>query len=81
MSELGDDVSNYCCEDLETVLATGGEDAAVFEHESGLILLNAGRIEQDGEEGALLLTVQFCPFCGTELQSDDDIDAALEAVN
>ena len=80
MSDIGE-VSNYCCEDLETVLATGGEDAAVFEHESGLILLNAGRIEQDGEEGALLLTVQFCPFCGTQLQSDDDIDAALEAVN
>ena len=80
MSDIGE-VSNYCCEDLETVLATGGEDAAVFEHESGLILLNAGRIEQDGEEGALLLTVQFCPFCGTELQSEDDIDAALEAVN
>lgn len=80
MSDIGE-VSNYCCEDLETVLATGGEDATVFEHESGLILLNAGRIEQDGEEGALLLTVQFCPFCGTQLQSDDDIDAALEAVN
>ena len=80
MSDLRE-VSNYCCEDLETCLSAGGEDAAVFEHESGLILLNAGRIEQDGEEGALLLTVQFCPFCGTELQSDDDIDAALEAVN
>ena len=72
---------NYCCEDLEACLAAGGEDAALFEHESGLILLNAGRVEQEGEEGALLFTVQFCPFCGSELQSDDDIDAALEAVN
>jgi hypothetical protein len=76
-----DEAGNYCCEDLEACLGAGGEDAALFEHESGLILLNAGRVEQDGEEGALLVTVQFCPFCGTELQSDEDIDAALEAVN
>jgi hypothetical protein len=76
-----DEAENYCCEDLGACLAAGGEDAALFEHESGLILLNAGRVEQDGEEGALLVTVQFCPFCGTELQSEEDIDAALEAVN
>ena len=76
-----DEPANLCCEDLETCLASGGEDAALFEHESGLILLNAGRVEQEGEEGALLFTVQFCPFCGSELQSDEDIDAALEAVN
>ncbi|NBU29791.1 MAG: hypothetical protein EBS42_16735 [Caulobacteraceae bacterium] len=75
-----EDVAGACCEDMETCLA-GGPEAALFEHESGLILLNAGRVEQDGEEGNLFLTVQFCPFCGTELQTDDDIDAALEAVD
>ncbi len=75
-----EDVAGACCEDMETCLA-GGAEAALFEHESGLILLNAGRVEQDGEEGHLFLTVQFCPFCGTELQTDDDIDAALEAVD
>lgn len=75
-----DDSAGFCCEDMETCLSAGPE-AVLFEHDSGLILLNAGRTEQDGEEGQLFLTVQFCPFCGTELQTDDDIDAALEAVD
>ena len=78
--EDDDIAAGYCCDDMETCLSVGPE-AALFEHESGLILLNAGRTEQDGEEGNLLITVQFCPFCGTELQTDEDIDAALEAVD
>ena len=78
--EDDDIAAGYCCDDMEVALGVAS-DAALFEHESGLILLNAGRVEQDGEEGTVLFTVQFCPFCGTELQTDDDIDAALEAVD
>ena len=78
--EDDDIAAGYCCDDMETCLSAG-PDAALFEHDSGLILLNAGRAEQDGEEGNLLISVQFCPFCGTELQTDEDIDAALEAVD
>ena len=78
--EDDDIAAGYCCDDMETCLSVG-PDAALFEHDSGLILLNAGRTEQDGEEGNLLISVQFCPFCGTELQTDEDIDAALEAVD
>lgn len=76
---MDDIAAGYCCDDMETCLGASSE-AALLEHESGLILLNAGRTEQDGEEGSLFFTVQFCPFCGTELQTDEDIDAALEAV-
>lgn len=76
-----DDIAGgYCCDDMEACLGAGPEPA-MFEHESGLILLNAGKTERDGEEGDLLISVQFCPFCGTELATDDDIDAALEAVD
>jgi hypothetical protein len=78
--EDDDIAAGYCCDDMEACLGAGPE-AALFEHDSGLILLNAGRTERDGEEGDLLISVQFCPFCGTELQTDEDIDAALEAVD
>lgn len=77
---MEDEALGYCCDDMETCLSAG-PDAVLFEHDSGLILLNAGRTEQEGEDGSLYLTVQFCPFCGTELQSDEDIDRALEAVD
>jgi hypothetical protein len=25
----------------------------------------------------MLTTIHFCPFCGTEIQTDEDIEAAL----
>jgi hypothetical protein len=45
-----------------------------------LILLNLGHREEDGETGVVLATIRFCPFCGTEIQTDEDIEAALGAV-
>jgi hypothetical protein len=45
-----------------------------------LILLNLGHREEGGETGVVLATIRFCPFCGTEIQTDEDIEAALGAV-
>ena len=51
-----------------------------FADDSGLILLNLGHREEDGETGVVLATIRFCPFCGTEIQTDEDIEAALGEV-
>jgi hypothetical protein len=70
---------NFCCEELEDAVSSDPEDALI-EHDSGLILLNLGQREADGETGVVLATIRFCPFCGTEIQTDEDIEAALGAV-
>ena len=71
--------SNFCCEELEDAVSSDPE-ASLIEHDSGLILLNLGQREADGETGTVLATISFCPFCGTEIQTDEDIEAALGAV-
>ncbi|MDG2528390.1 hypothetical protein [Caulobacter endophyticus] len=79
MSEEDGDLAHFCCDELEDAVSSDAE-ASLIEHDSGLILLNLGQREVDGETGAVLTTIRFCPFCGTEIQTDEDIEAALGAV-
>jgi hypothetical protein len=78
MTDFEDQIG-FCCEELEDAVSSDA-DAALIEHDSGLILLNLGQREADGETGTVLATIRFCPFCGTEIQTDEDIEAALGAV-
>ena len=79
MTDTDFEAVNFCCEELEDAVSSDAE-ASLIEHDSGLILLNLGQREVDGETGAVLTTIRFCPFCGTEIQTDEDIEAALGAV-
>lgn len=74
-----DEMSGFCCEELEDAVSQDA-DASLIEHDSGLILLNLGQREEDGETGVVLATIRFCPFCGTEIQTDEDVEAALGSV-
>ena len=79
MHEEDGDLAHFCCEELEDAVSSDAE-ASLIEHDSGLILMNLGQREADGETGTVLTTIRFCPFCGTEIQTDEDIEAALGAV-
>jgi hypothetical protein len=74
-----EEMSGFCCEELEDAVSQDPADSLI-EHDSGLILLNLGQREEDGETGVVLATIRFCPFCGTEIQTDEDVEAALGAV-
>lgn len=78
MTDFEDQIG-FCCEELEEAVSPDPE-ASLIEHDSGLILLNLGHREEGGETGVVLTTIRFCPFCGTEIQTDEDIEAALGAV-
>ena len=79
MIDEQDDLAGFCCEELEDAVSSDPADALI-EHDSGLILLNLGERTEDGETGVVLATIRFCPFCGTEIQMDEDVEAALGAV-
>ena len=76
MTDEHDELSNFCCEELEDAVSSD-PSASLVEHDSGLILINLGEREEDGETGVVLATIRFCPFCGTEIQTDEDVAAAL----
>ncbi len=73
------DLGHFCCEELAEAVSPD-PTASLIEHDSGLILLNLGEREEEGETGVVLATIRFCPFCGTEIQTDEDIEAALGGV-
>jgi hypothetical protein len=73
------DLANFCCDELAEAVSPD-TNAGLIEHDSGLILLNLGEREEEGETGVVLATIRFCPFCGTEIQTDEDIEAALGGV-
>ena len=79
MTDTEFETVNFCCEELEESVSSDPE-ASLIEHDSGLILLNLGHREEEGESGVVLATIRFCPFCGTEIQTDEDIEAALGEV-
>jgi len=76
MTDTEFDTIGFCCEELEDAVSSDPADALV-QHESGLILLNLGEREEEGETGVVLATIRYCPFCGTEIQTDEDVEAAL----
>ena len=73
------ELAGFCCEELAEAVSPD-TTASLIEHDSGLILLNLGEREEEGETGVVLATIRFCPFCGTEIQTDEDIEAALGGV-
>ncbi|ADG08758.1 hypothetical protein B7G68_01265 [Caulobacter segnis] len=73
------DLGHFCCDELAEAVSPD-TTASLIEHDSGLILLNLGEREEEGETGLVLATIRFCPFCGTEIQTDEDIEAALGGV-
>jgi hypothetical protein len=74
-----------CCGELKEALA--GEDfdpLITVGEEDGILYMSVGLIELEGEEpGMVDHPLFFCPFCGTGLQTPDEVRAKskeLEAV-
>jgi len=76
-----------CCQDLKEVLEAEDFDPLVYEAEDGVLYLSVGILDIDdgsaegetGEEdegsGFLDHPVYFCPFCGTKLQTPEEVEA------
>ena len=79
-----------CCTDLKEVLEAEDFDPLVYEAEDGVLYLSVGILDiddgseasenaadDDDEEGSGFLDhpVYFCPFCGTKLQTPEEVEA------
>ena len=80
-----------CCQDLKEVLEAEDFDPLVYEAEDGVLYLSVGILdvddagddadaaddEDEDEEGSGFLDhpVYFCPFCGTKLQTPEEVEA------
>ena len=75
-----------CCQDLKEVLEAEDFDPLVYEAEDGVLYLSVGILDiddggdtagEDEDEGSGFLDhpVYFCPFCGTKLQTPEEVEA------
>jgi len=77
-----------CCQDLKEVLEAEDFDPLMYEAEDGVLYLSVGILDiddsgdeaaddEDDEEGSRFLDhpVYFCPFCGTKLQTPEEVEA------
>ena len=68
-----------CCDSLAEVLQ-GGEDEE-FEplitiSDSGVLYMTIGLVELEGEQpGMMDHAIFYCPFCGTRIQTAEEIQA------
>ncbi len=69
-----------CCEELKEALDGGDFEPLVTVGEDGVIYLTVGLVElEDDEPGLVDHPMFFCPFCGSELQTPEDVRAKAGA--
>ena len=65
-----------CCEDLKDILAADEFDPLIAVGDDGVLYMSVGMLDaDDGEANVVDHPVFFCPFCGTPLQTQDEVDA------
>ncbi|RAI03610.1 hypothetical protein DLJ53_03735 [Acuticoccus sediminis] len=70
------DADRPCCAALAEVLKGPGEgaDPALFVDDDGVLTMVVATLQTPGGLGFFDRAVLFCPFCGTGLQTQDQIN-------
>jgi len=67
-----------CCENLREVLDPPDFEPLITEGDDGVLYMTVGNValEDDSDEVGLVdHPLYFCPFCGTRLQTADEVEA------
>ncbi|HWE17643.1 MAG TPA: hypothetical protein VG758_10745 [Hyphomicrobiaceae bacterium] len=70
-----------CCEGLKDALTSEEFEPLFAVDEAGVLYMSVGLIDAQGEEEPNMVDhpVYFCPFCGTKLQTEEEVEAKLGA--
>lgn len=65
-----------CCEELKDAMSGEDFEPLLTVAEDGVLYMSVGLVDmEDDEPGMVDHPVFFCPFCGTKVQSVDDVRA------
>jgi hypothetical protein len=68
-----------CCTELREAMAGEDFEPLVTEGEDGVLYLAVGLIDlEDEEPGMVDHPMYFCPFCGTRLQTEEEVQEKSE---
>ncbi len=71
-----------CCSELAEAIAAQGFDPLVTVADNGVLYLTVGLLDTDDPEGGAALVdhpMFFCPFCGTKLQTAEEVKQKITA--
>jgi len=71
-----------CCNELREAMSGNEFEPLIVVGDDGILYMSVGLIDIEGEEpGMVDHPVFFCPFCGTELQSREEVRQDGDTVN
>jgi hypothetical protein len=70
-----------CCEGLKDALSSDDFEPLIAVDDSGVLYMSVGLLDAQGEEEPNMVDhpMYFCPFCGTKVQSEEDVEAKTAA--
>jgi hypothetical protein len=70
-----------CCEGLKDALTSEDFEPLMAVDEAGVLYMSVGLLDAQGEDEPNMVDhpMYFCPFCGTKLQSEEDVEAKTAA--
>lgn len=76
--EVDEEFGN-CCEELKEAMQGEDFEPLIAIGEDGVLYLSVGMVdmEDDEEPGMVDHPLFFCPFCGTELQTEEGVSAIV----
>jgi hypothetical protein len=78
MTDQGKNGSGFgsCCEELKEVLEATDFDPLIAASDDGVLYMSIGMLDaEENEANVIDHPVFFCPFCGTKVQSREEVEA------
>lgn len=78
MAEQGKGGSSFgsCCEEMKEVLEAQDFDPLIAVGDDTVLYMSIGMLDaEDGEASVIDHPVFFCPFCGTGVQTREEVEA------
>jgi hypothetical protein len=69
-----------CCESLKDAMQSDEFEPLIAVDDDGILYMSVGLLDPDGDDDEANMIdhpIFFCPFCGTKLQSPEEIDAKI----
>ena len=71
-----------CCAELKEVLKAEEFDPLMAVGEDGVLYMSVGLLDmEDGEANMIDHPIFFCPFCGTRVQTAEEVEAKAPAAD
>ena len=69
-----------CCEALKETLTNDEFEPLIAVDESGVLYMSVGMLDADSDEANMVdHPIYFCPFCGTKVQTEEEVEAKTSA--